>query len=221
MKKPKNIEIIDAQVSQYIDEHTTEEPDLLAQLIRDTHLNTLAPQMASGNTQGILLTMFAQMMQPEKILEIGTFTGYSAICLAQGLKKGGKLYTIEVNEELEEMAKRYIEKAGLSQKVERIIGNALEIIPEMAETFDLVFIDADKRNYANYFDLVADKVKVGGVILADNVLWSGKVAYNETFNDKDTEAIRIFNKKVLDDERFTTTILPIRDGILMASKIKS
>ncbi|WP_020526270.1 O-methyltransferase [Flexithrix dorotheae] len=221
MKKKKNIEITDAGVSQYIDQHTTKEAELLSGLIRETHLNTLAPQMASGNTQGVLLTMFVQMMQAEKVLEIGTFTGYSAICLARGLKKGGMLYTIEVNEELEEMAKRYIKKAGLGDRVKQIIGNALEIIPDIKEQFDLVFIDAEKRNYSNYFDLVAEKVRVGGVILADNVLWSGKVAYKEGYNDKDTEAIRVFNNQVLEDERFSTTILPVRDGILVAQKLKS
>jgi predicted O-methyltransferase YrrM len=176
------------------------------------------PRMLSGHLQGNVLAMFSQMIQPKTILEIGTYTGYSAICLAQGLQEGGKLYTIDVNEELETFVRNNIAKAGLSNEIELHIGKAADIIPTLpVEFYDLVFIDADKINYAIYYDLIVNKVRKGGFIIADNVLWSGKVITDA--NDKDTIAIKNFNKKVQEDNSVFNTLFPIRDGLMIARKL--
>lgn len=178
----------------------------------------MAPRMLSGHLQGRVLAMISRMIQPKRILEIGTYTGYSAICLAEGLQPGGKLITIDVNEELEDMVRKNFEKAALSAQIDFRIGNAVDIIPQLNEKFDLVFIDADKENYSRYFDLVIDNVNLNGIILADNVLWSGKVLDEKP--DKDTKAIIGFNRKVAEDERIQNVLLPIRDGIMMMRKVK-
>ncbi len=204
-------------LEKYIEENSTKEESLLQELSRETHLKVQMPQMLSGHLQGLFLEFISTMIQPKRILEIGTFTGYSAICLAKGLTTDGRLYTIDINEELQPMVERYLYLAGLNQKVEQWIGDAREIIPTFEETFDMVFIDADKLNYSTYYDLVFDKVKQGGYIIADNVLWSGKVL--EEKKDKDTQAIDNYNKKVAADSRVKNFILPLRDGLNIAQKL--
>lgn len=204
-------------MSSYCEAHTSALSEVLQQLERETHLRTLAPQMLSGPLQGQFLKMVCGMIQPVKVLEIGTFTGYSAICMAGGLSDGGVIHTIEANKELEYLIRKYISKAGLESKIMLHIGDALEVIPKLSGPFDLVWIDAAKQDYATYYDLILEKVRPGGFILADNVLWSGKVYRNE--HDADTEALRDFNKKVQDDSRVENVLLPIRDGILMARKL--
>jgi len=172
--------------------------------------------MLSGKVQGQFLQMISKMLRPQKILEIGTFTGYSALCLAQGLTENGKLFTIDINEELEDLVRAHIEQAGFQNKIIQLIGNAVEEIPKLNETFDLVFIDADKQNYSLYYDLVFDKVRSGGFIFADNVLWSGKII--EEKKDKDTQKLADFNDKVQQDNRVENVIVSIRDGIMMIQK---
>jgi caffeoyl-CoA O-methyltransferase len=172
--------------------------------------------MLSGHLQGQVLRTFSMMLRPKNILEIGTYTGYSAICLAEGLQDGGRLYTIDINEELEEMVRRYIAKAGMEQKIDFRIGDAMEIIPVLNVTFDLVYIDADKVNYSNYYDLVWDKVRPGGFIVADNVLWSGKVLEEKV--DEDTRALKDFTKKVHADPRAENVLFPVRDGLMVIRK---
>jgi predicted O-methyltransferase YrrM len=176
--------------------------------------------MLSGHLQGRLLAMFSHMVRPQAVLEIGTFTGYSALCLAEGLAVEGKVYTIDINEELEELVRSYIAEAGMQQKIEYIIGNALEVISTLHVTFDIVFIDADKINYVRYYDLVFDKVRKGGYIIADNVLWSGKVvADGNKKPDADTQIILDYNHKIQQDTRVENILLPVRDGLLIARKL--
>jgi len=209
--------LVSDQLDNYMVEHSTKEDSVLQQLTRETHLKVQMPQMLSGQLQGTFLEMFTSLLQPKRVLEIGTFTGYSGICLARGLANEGLLYTIDINEELTPMVQRYLHKAGVAEKVKILTGNALLIIPDLNETFDLVFIDADKTNYCNYYDLVIDKVRPGGYIIADNVLWSGKVV--EEKKDKDTLAIDTYNKKVANDNRVKNVILSLRDGLNIAQKL--
>ena len=213
------MELIDEELLQYAEEHTSPESKLLHKVNRQTHLSVLRPRMLSGHQQGRLLSMFSKMIQPKQILEIGTYTGYSALCMAEGLQAGGILHTIDINEELEERVRGYFGEAGLSESVKYHIGNALEIIPTIDAEYDLVFIDADKIGYATYYDLVINKVRAGGYIIADNVLWSGKVLekYRRKL-DEDTKAVLDFNKKVQDDERVENILIPIRDGLMVARK---
>lgn len=200
----------------YCEAHTTPPAQVLYELERETYLKTLAPQMMSGHLQGTFFSMLSLLKQPKYILEVGTFTGYAAICLAQGLVPDGMLYTIEINEELGYLSKKYIQKAGLATKIKQIIGDAKAVIPQLDLSFDMVFIDATKADYALHYDLVIDKVNPGGMILADNVLWSGKVVDSKF--DKDTALIKAFNKKIQEDERVNNILLPIRDGITIAIK---
>jgi caffeoyl-CoA O-methyltransferase len=209
------MEILNPELQRYAERHTTPESELLKIINRHTNANVLMPRMLSGHLQGRLLAMISHMIRPKNILEIGTYTGYSALCLAEGLANGGKLITIDINEELEQLVKRYFE--SYKEQISYLIGNALDIIPTLAETFDLVFIDADKNNYPKYFDLVIDKVRPGGFILADNVLWSGKVLDNNP--DSDTKAIISFNQKIHDDQRVENVLLPVRDGIMTIRKV--
>lgn len=213
------MEFLDEDLQQYCDDHTSPEPEVLKKLNRETHANVMMPRMLSGHMQGRALAMFSQMIQPKRILEIGTYTGYSAICMAEGLAEDGMLHTIDINEELEDLVKHYVTEAGMENKITCYVGNAMEIIPVLNETYDLVFIDADKINYSNYFDLVIEKVRSGGFLIADNVLWSGKVLekYRKKL-DKDTEALLKFNEKVQLDERVENVLLPIRDGLLIMRK---
>jgi caffeoyl-CoA O-methyltransferase len=208
---PKNI-------SDYSEKHTTKETDLLQNLNRETHASILKPRMLSGHLQGRLLALWANMLQPNLILEIGTYTGYSALCLAEGLSEKGKIITIEVNEELKSIARKYFNKSPLVHKIDFRIGDASEIIPTIYETIDLVFIDADKKNYAKYYDLVFEKVRKNGIIIADNVLWSGKVANGDKI-DKDTKSLLDFNAKIHNDPRVENILLPIRDGLMVARKL--
>lgn len=212
------MDIINPEIQNYAEYHTSPESDLLKKINRDTHANVLRPRMLSGHVQGRLLSLISNMVKPAYILEIGTYTGYSAICLAEGLKPQGKLVTIDINEELEHSVRQYFSTAGLADKIDFRIGNALQIIPTLKEKFDLVFIDADKENYARYFDLVIDNVNLGGIILADNVLWSGKVLDEKP--DKDTKAIIDFNTKVNQDPRVENVLLTMRDGIMMIRKVR-
>jgi caffeoyl-CoA O-methyltransferase len=208
--------LVSPEIEKYIEAHTTGESDVLQQLNRKTQTDVLMPQMLSGKVQGQFLKFISQMVQPERVLEIGTFTGYAAICLAEGLTENGKLFTIDINEELEAIVKTHVEKAGLQNKIIQIIGNAAQEIQQLDETFDLVFIDADKQNYGLYFDLIIDKVRTGGIILADNVLWSGKIINEQ--KDKDTQKLAEFNEKVQQDNRVENVIVSIRDGIMMIRK---
>lgn len=212
------MEFIHAEIQRYAEEHTTGESNLLKQINRDTHAHVLMPRMLSGHMQGRLLAMFSNMIKPKNILEIGTYTGYSAICLAEGLQAGGKLVTIDINEELEDRVRQYFKKANIESSVDFRIGKAAEIIPSLPMKFDLVFIDADKENYCSYFDLVIDRVNLNGFILADNVLWSGKVLNSNP--DKDTRAILAFNEKVYADSRVENVLLPVRDGIMIMQKVR-
>ena len=208
--------IISPAIDQYLDMHTQEESEVLKALTRETHLKVLMPQMLSGKVQGNLLTMMSKIIQPKRILEIGTFTGYASICLAKGLTDNGLLYTIDINRELETMTDKYFKQAGLRHQIVSLYGPAVQLIPTLEETFDLVFIDADKINYSTYYDLVMEKVRPGGLIIADNVLWSGKVV--EATKDKDTMAMDAYNKKVQNDPRVENVLVPLRDGLMMARK---
>ncbi len=208
--------LVPGKIEAYIEQHTSDESEVLAALNRRTYTDVLMPQMISGKVQGQFLKFIAQMLQPERILEIGTYTGYAAICMATGLKENGKLWTIDINEELEDIAREHIEKAGFGEKIIQIIGDAKEEVNKLKETFDLVFIDADKQNYSLYYDLVFDKVRSGGFILADNILWSGKII--EEQKDKDTQKIDEFNKKIQQDSRVENVILSMRDGIMIIRK---
>jgi len=212
------MEFISTELDNYVCEHTDKEPKLLDELNRKTNLEVLRPRMLSGHFQGRALSMLSKMIKPNRILEIGTYTGYSALCFAEGLNDGGKVITIDINEELEEIIKEHVDKSPLKDKIELLVGNALHIIPTIKEQFDIVFIDADKQNYSNYYDLVFDKVKIGGYIIADNVLWSGKVLEKINDNDKETSAIISYNSKVQNDKRVENVLFPIRDGILIARK---
>ncbi len=204
------------RITAYCEKLSSPPSDILLKLERETHLKTLAPQMMSGHLQGLLLSFLSEWLQPESILEIGTFTGYGTLCLSSGLKKGGRLHTIEVNPELSFISKKYFRLAAIEDKVRHHVGDAFHIIPAIDEQFDLVFLDAGKREYLLHYDLVFDKVKPGGIILADNVLWSGKVV--DSPGDKDTEMLKAFNQKINDDNRVRNLLLPIRDGLMIVMK---
>ena len=206
------------EIDKYILNHIDAEDEILKELDRETHLNVLGARMISGHLQGQVLTMLSKMIQPECILEIGTFTGYSAICLTKGLREGGKLITIEIDDELENIAKKYFVKAGLQHQIVQRIGPALEIIPTLNETFDLVFIDAHKTEYPAYYEAVFDKVKTGGIIMADNTLWSGKVVEIPVEDDYQTRGIIEFNNIIKNDKRVEKVILPLRDGMTVIRK---
>ena len=212
------MDFLSEELQRYVEEHTTPETELLQKLNRETHAKVMKPRMLSGHLQGRILSIFSHMIKPENILEIGTYTGYSAICMAEGLRDGGKLYTLDINEELEAMVRSYFKEAGVEDKIDYRIGNALDIIPGLNVMFDLVFIDADKVNYSNYFDLVIDKVNAGGFIVADNVLWSGKVV-NEGKTDKDTQVMLDFNSRMHNDERVENVLFPVRDGLMVMRKL--
>lgn len=206
-------------LDNYLEAHTSEEDIVLRDLYRETHLKTIYPRMVSGHMQGKLLEFISKMIKPEFILEIGTFTGYSAICLARGLKPEGHLHTIEMNDELKDFAGKYFVRSGLADKITQHIGNALEIIPALKMEFDIVFIDAEKTEYQNYYKMVKPLVKKGGIILADNVLWGNKVLEHPDKFDKETRAIDQFNKIVQNDPEVENLILPLRDGLTLARKL--
>lgn len=212
------MEFINEQLIQYCQTHSEKESELLQSLSRDTYAKVLNPRMLSGHLQGRFLSTISRLVQPKYILEIGTYTGYSALCLSEGLQKGGKLITIDINDELEIFTKKYIDEAGQSENILQKTGDALQIIPTLDFTFDLVFIDADKLEYYQYFQLIIDKVRPGGIILADNVLWSGHVLEPLDQQDKETKALSDFNKKIAEDSRVHVFMLPLRDGISMIQK---
>ena len=211
------MQFIDEQLDTYTCAHTSPESELLRKINRETHLEVLQPRMLSGHLQGRFLSMLSKMIQPHRILEIGTYTGYSALCLAEGLSSGGKLVTIDINEELAPKVQGYFNESGFSNQIEFVLGDALKVIPEIDENWDLVFIDADKLNYLNYYHLVLPLIPSGGYIIADNVLWSGKVIQDDK-NDKDTVLIREFNDFVRNDQRVECVLLPIRDGLTLVRK---
>jgi len=210
---------IDEAIENYANKHTEDESNFLNKLNRDTHLKVLQPRMLSGHFQGRLLSMLSHLTQPKCILEIGTYTGYSALCLAEGLANEGKLITIDCNEDLIHLVEETLRNSIFSSKIEFKCGDALDLIPKMDETFDLVFIDADKSNYINYYEMVLPKVSRGGLIIADNVLWSGKVLNLQNDQDLDTQVIHRFNQLVHDDSRVQNVLLPIRDGLMVLRKI--
>jgi caffeoyl-CoA O-methyltransferase len=212
------MDFLNKEIEKYCIDHSQMESSILSKINRETHAKVLQPRMLSGHMQGNFLIMLSKMIRPQNILEIGTYTGYSAVCLAQGLQEGGTLHTIDVNEELESIVRNYFDEAELTGKINYHIGDAIKIIPEINDTLDLVFIDADKKNYSNYYDLVFDKVKNGGFIIADNVLWSGKVLDTEKNKDTDTVCIDAFNKKVHADQRVEHMMLPLRDGLMIVRK---
>lgn len=210
---------LDKDLEKYILAHTDQEDLLLTELDRETNLNVLRPRMLSGHLQGKILEMISHMINPKNILEIGTYTGYSAICLAKGLQSTGQIHTIEINDELEEIASRFIENSNFKNQIIQHIGDAREIIPKINSEFDLVFMDGDKREYSEYFDLVFDKLAIGGFILADNILWSGKVIENVPQKDEQTISLIEFNKKIKNDPRVSKVILPFRDGLMVIRKL--
>jgi caffeoyl-CoA O-methyltransferase len=211
-----NMDFLPEDLQCYIEGHTIDEHDLLKKINRETHAQVLKSRMLSGHVQGRFLSMISKMIKPKVILEIGTYTGYSALCLAEGLPLGGKLITIDINEELENRVRNYFTQSGVASQIEYRVGDARKIIPSLSETLDLVFIDADKENYSLYYDLVISRLPSGGIILADNVLWSGKVVQPKP--DKDTQAILNFNAKVQQDARVENILLPLRDGVMMIRK---
>ena len=209
----------DQDLQKYIEKHSQPETEVLQELSRETNLKVVGAGMLSGQLQGSTLAMFVTLLQAKNILEIGTYTGYSAIWMAGAMPEGGKLYTIDKNEELEDMMHRYFEKAGLTDKIVPHIGDALDIIPTLQETFDMVYIDADKENYLNYYEMVIEKTRKGGLIVADNVLWHGKVISPEENTDKATQAIIDFNTHIHNDKRVENVLFPIRDGLMVARKL--
>ena len=211
--------IIDQGLLKYIEGHSTPEDDILKELNRETYAKVLRPRMLSGHLQGKLLEMLTRMIKPTSVLEIGTYTGYSAIAIAKALEPKSVLHTIEINPELEDFARSFFQKAGVTNKIQFYIGNALEIIDRINIPFQMVFIDADKTNYINYFEMVLPKMPKGGFIIADNVLWSGKVLEDTHHNDKEAIAIKQFNEYIQKDSRVENLMLPFRDGITLARKL--
>lgn len=208
---------IEDKIEDYSLSHTTPENSLLNKIHRETHLEVLRPRMLSGHFQGRLLSMFSKMIKPCRVLEIGTYTGYSALCLSEGLSDKGMLFTIDINEELEDRVRQYFKESAFDDRINFLIGDAISIIPELKEQWDLVFIDADKNNYLAYYDLVITATRPGGYIIADNVLWSGKVVGKE-HEDEDTMALKVFNDKLAKDSRLEIILLPVRDGLMVARK---
>ncbi len=213
------MDFLPEKIDQYAIDHSQNEPELLQQLFLETWQKALVPRMISGHFQGRVLSMISKLIQPVSILEIGTYTGYSALCLAEGLQKSGTLHTIDHNEELVYIQQKYFKKSPYSKNIKSYIGNALELIQNMDVKFDLAFIDADKENYSKYFFAIIDKMNKGGVILSDNVLWSGKVAEEPNPKDIDTTSLQAYNKLLKNDERVETVLLPIRDGLTI-SRVK-
>ena len=210
---------IPKELDDYVVYHSEDEPELLQELTRETYQKILQPRMLSGHYQGRLLSMISKLIHPENILEIGTYTGYSALCLAEGLTDDGELHTIDINEELVDFQRTYFDKSPYGKQIFQHLGNALEIIPSLHKTFDLIFIDADKDNYPAYFKVIIDKLNPGGILLSDNVLWSGKVIEPLKEDDFSTKALLEYNILLKEDKRIETVVLPIRDGLTISRKI--
>ncbi len=210
---------LDPELDKYVVDHTEIEPNDLARLNRKTWIEILNPRMIAGHFQGRVLSMLSHMIKPSQILEIGTFTGYSAICWGEGLTGNGEIHTIDINEELQDLASEFVTKSGLEKNVHFHTGNAIDIIPTLTNEWDIVFLDADKSNYTNYYNLVFENVKKGGYIIADNVLWNGKVIDEKSFGEIDTKAILAFNEMVQKDTRVQNVLFPIRDGLMVIRKL--
>ena len=213
------MDFFNVQTSDYIESHSSNERDLLADLRRETEIKCLNPIMLSGKVQGVFLSVISKIINPKNVLEIGTYSGYSTLCIAEGLTTNGIIHTIDKNEELLEIQNKYFEKSGYRNQIRQYTGNALEIIPRIKVSFDMIFLDADKENYSNYLDIVKTKLKKGGVLLTDNVLWHGKVLKSSETNDETTKLIDKFNKKLALDSNFKTAMLPLRDGISVSIKL--
>ena len=207
-------------VEQYILDHLSPEPQVLAELYRETYCRVVNPNMTSGHLQGSILRMIVKMIDPANVLEIGTYTGYSSIAMAMALGKNGTVYTIERNDELTDISRRYFEKSGMTEKIKSFTGDAMKIIPTLDTSFDLVFIDGDKREYCDYYNTLFNKVRKGGFIIADNILWDGKVA-DRSDNDKMTLGIRMFNDLIINDSRVENSIIPVRDGLMIIRKVSN
>jgi len=210
------MEFLPEKIDDYVVNHSQQEPKILQELTKETWQKVLNPRMLSGAFQGRVLSMISKLIRPKNILEIGTYTGYSTLCFAEGLSKEGKIITIDKNEELETLQNKYFEKSGYRSQIQQMVGDATKIIPTLTQQFDLVFIDADKSNYINYFHLIIDKIKPGGIILSDNVLWSGKVVEPLNPKDLDTKVLLEYNKLLNIDKRVETVLLPIRDGLTVS-----
>ena len=214
------MDFLPEKINDYVEKHSQPEPELLKKLNRETWQKVIAPRMLSGHLQGRVLSMLSKLIKPQDILEIGTYTGYSALCLAEGMQKNGELHTIDINEELFDFQRKYFDKSSFGTQIFQHLGDALEIIPKLDKTFDLVFIDADKSNYPNYLEIILPKLKKGSVILSDNVLWSGKVIEDLKDDDIDTKALVKYNKLLNEHPKLETVILPIRDGLTISRVIK-
>jgi predicted O-methyltransferase YrrM len=212
------MEFLPKEIEEYSLSHTSYQSRILEKIENETWQEVLMPRMLSGRQQGRFLSLISKLVKPKKVLEIGTYTGYSAICISEGLSENGIIHTIDNNIELKQRVTEYFKEAGIINSVKMHWGNALEIIPSINEKWDLVFIDADKENYSNYFDLIIDKMNIGGIVIADNVLWSGKVI-NPNKKDKETYELDKFNKKIANDKRVEHQLLPLRDGLMIAQKI--
>ena len=213
------MDFISEKLTEYISNNSNIEPEILARLNQETHQKILKPRMLSGHIQGRFLSMLSKMKSPSTILEIGTYTGYGTLCLSEGLKEGGKIFTIDRNEELLKIQNKYFEESGKRDKIIQLTGNAKEILNDLNETYDLVFIDADKENYIEYFKQVSERLNKNGIIISDNVLWSGKVLDSSLEKDEETNALVNFNKILNEDKRFETVILPLRDGLSISRLI--
>ena len=213
------MQFLPSAIDRYSTAFTDKEHPVLYELYRETHLKQTMPQMVSGHMQGSILQLFVHMAQPKRILEVGTFTGYSAIAMALAMQEGGELHTIEYDDKYKEIIEQYVQKAGVQDRITLHFGSGLEVIPQLEGAFDMVFIDADKINYSAYYDLIFDQVPVGGYLIADNVLWSGKVTEDESQFDKDTSALHAYNKKIALDSRVKNILLPLRDGLMVAQKV--
>ena len=213
------MDFISKNLIEYISENSSKEPEILAKLNKETYQKVLQPRMLSGHIQGRFLSMISKIKSPSCILEIGTYTGYGTLCLAEGLSNGGKIFTIDRNEELLKIQNKYFEMSGKRDKIIQLTGNAKDILENLDESYDIVFIDADKENYIEYFNLVSERLNNNGIIISDNVLWSGKVLNSPSKNDEETNILIEFNKTLNEDERFETIILPLRDGLSISRLI--
>ena len=212
------MDFISEKIAEYLSQNSEKEPEILSKLNQETHQKVLQPRMLSGHIQGRFLSLISKIKSPLHILEIGTYTGYGTLCLAEGLAADGKIFTIDRNEELLKIQNKYFEKSGNRDKIVQLTGNAVDILNDLNQTFDLIFIDADKENYVKYFEIVSEKLNPNGIIISDNVLWSGKVVERDN-NDEETNTLKKFNRILSDDTRFETVILPLRDGISISRLI--
>ena len=210
------MDFISEELLDYVTKNSHDEPDILKELTRETYQKVLLPRMLSGALQGRFLSMISKLTSPKRVLEIGTYTGYATLCLAEGLIKGGSIDTVDKNEELFDFQRKYFDRSGYGSQIKQHLGNAIDIIPALKPGYDLVFFDADKTNYLNYFELVLPKMNSGGVILSDNVLWSGKVIKQADPKDKDTQVLQEFNRLLASDPRIESVLLPLRDGLTMS-----